>query len=116
MTTKDKTHEIEAFIKKANEDGKTRGAIEGYLQFEYDMSTNDAKAKVQEVLGKSTRSSQDLAKVVQVVRENYNKVDKQTLIAKMMEASGGTESSMSHMYNYIKFAIEFAKQECEANK
>jgi hypothetical protein len=104
------------FIKKANEEGKTRGAIEGYLQFKYELSTNEAKELVQKVLGKSSRGSQDLSKVVKVVRENYGKISKSELIEKMMEVSGGTKSSMTHMYNYIKFAQEYANQELNDKK
>jgi len=109
--------DYEKVIREAHDKGKTRGAIEGFLQFEYDLSVNEAKNMVQAVLGKSARSGgTDLSKVVKVVRENYGKVSKKELIEKMVKATGGAYSSMNHMYNYIRFAQEYAKQELEASK
>lgn len=105
---------LENQIKKFYENGKTRGAIEGWLQFEHDLSTNESKALVQKVLGVNKKSSSNWEPVIKVIRENYGKVSKKELIEKMMKASGGKYSSMNHAYNYIRFAQEYARQELEA--
>jgi len=103
-----------AKIKKFHESGKTKMAIEGWLQFEHGMSVNEARALTKEALGSKRKATSNWEPVIKVIRENYGKVSKQELIELMMEASGGKYSSMNHAYNYIKFAQEYARQELEA--
>lgn len=118
MTTKTETtkKDLIAVINEANEKGKTRGSIEGYLQYQYDMSGSDAKELVQEVLGKNETSGADWTEVIAFIRENYGKMDKKELLENMCTIKGAKMSSMNHAYNYIKFAQEFARQEVEAMK
>lgn len=108
------TKEVTTFITEASENGKTRSAIEGYLQFKHEMSVNEAKAAVQEVLGKSVRSSATHEAVVAYVRKNYGKLDKADLLDGMVAVTGGKLSSANHMYNYIRFAQEYSRQEVAA--
>jgi ribosomal protein L19E len=104
-------------IKKFHEEGKTKGAIEGYLKFTYDFSTKDAKNLVSEVVGKTTNNNKtSWEETIRFIRKNYGKMEKKQLIEEMMKIKGGSYSSMNHAYNYIKFAMEFAKQEVEDYK
>lgn len=110
-----KLTKIKEQITQLNESGATRAKIEGYLLFEHNYSVNEAKALVQEVLGKSARAGATLEPVVKYIRDNYGKVEKQELIKGMCEVTGGMPSSMNHMYNYIRFAQEYANQEVAAS-
>lgn len=101
---------LEEEIVRRNEEGHTRAKIEAYLILEHDYSTNEAKAAVQGVLGRSGRDSQSLEKVVRFIRQNYGTMSKQELIEGMCEVTGGKFSSMNHMYNYIRLAQEYARQ------
>ena len=112
MTTINKTYDAKIAEYSAN--GKTKAAIEGWLQFEHNLSVNESKSAVQRVLGKGATNKGDWSQIVTYVRENYGKIDKKDLIAGMCEVSGQKTSSMNHAYNYIKFAIEYARQELEA--
>ena len=107
---------IKKEIKKFYEEGKGKGAIEGYLKFTYDFSSTKAKELVQETLGKTVNNTSSWEETIKYIRENYGKKTKQELIQGMMEIKGGSYSSMNHAYNYIKFAMEFAKQEVEDYK
>lgn len=108
------TKEVTALITSASEEGKTRAAIEGHLQYAHGMSVNQAKTAVQTVLGKSVRAAATHTAVVEYVRKNYGKLDKADLLDGMVAVTGGKLSSANHMYNYIRFAIEYSRQEVEA--
>lgn len=101
-------------ILELNESGKTKAQIEGYLMYMKELSVNESKKIVQEVLGKSMPNSKKHEEVVTYIRHNFGKIDKQDLIKGMCEISGGKPSSMNHMYNYIRFAQEYARQEIES--
>jgi hypothetical protein len=107
---------IKENIKKFYDEKKSKSAIEGYLQFEYNMSSTSAKKLVREVLGKSTSNTTSWEETIRFIRKNYGKLEKKQLIEEMMKIKGGSYSSMNHAYNYIKFAIEFARQELEDYK
>jgi len=114
MTTNSKTdtiNEINKLIISSNESGKTRGSIEGYISFTYDIEMSKAKLMVQEVLGKSDAASATWTETIAFIRKNYGKMEKKELIEGMMAIKGGTYTSMNHAYNYIKFAQEYAAQE-----
>ncbi len=113
-TTKTTTPTLSETIVTMNEDGASRAKIEGFLMYKHDMTVSGSKKLVQEVLGKSTSTASDWAPVIAYVRKNYGKVEKKDLITEMCKIKGAQFSSMNHAYNYIKFAMEYARQEVEA--
>lgn len=108
--------EIISELQTRASNGHTRAKLEAYLLLEHDCSVNESKALCKEALGSGASRTVDLSEVVAYVRANYGTLSKKELIAGMCEVTGGTYSSENHRYNYIKFAIEFAKQEVEASK
>jgi len=99
--------------------GERIGKIEGYLLYEHDLSTNEAKQFVsdtREELGIESRGQGPvkLPEIVAYLRANTGKLEKKELINGMMEVSGHTYSTCQHMYNYIAMAQEWARQETEA--
>lgn len=103
-------------ITSAYEAGKSKSAIEGHLQYEYGLSVNEAKKRVQKVLGKSAVTNSDWSETIQEIRKSFGKIDKKDLIDRMCAVKNAKFSSMNHAYNYIRFAQEYARQEVEAYK
>ncbi len=110
------TNELTKSIVEMNESGASRAKIEGFLLYAHDMSVNEAKDLVQKTLGKSTSTSSDWSETIEFIRKNFGKMDKKDLINGMCEIKNAKFSSMTHAYNYIRFAQEFARQEVEATK
>ena len=110
-----KNENLNELIQTASDEGKGRGAIEGYLQFQHGLSVNESKALLNEVLGETSTISADWSETITFIRKNYGTVEKKELIEGMMKLKGGTKASMNHAYNYIKFAQEYAAQEVVAS-
>jgi hypothetical protein len=100
--------------RKLAEDGKNKGQIEGYMKFQHDLSTAEAKEVVAEALPDTARGSADWTATVEFLRENREKLNKHDLIEGMCEVNGKTFNTNQHAYNYIAMAIEWASQELEA--
>jgi len=103
------------------EGGATKAKVEGFLIYMHDCSVNEAKtlaAKAFEKCGISTNaySKAGWTETVKFLRENYGKLGKKELINGMCEVNGKTYKTNQHAYNYIAMAIEWAKQEVEAQK
>lgn len=96
-------------------DGKNKGQIEGYMKFQHDLSTAEAKQVVAEALPETARGgTADWAATVEFLRANREKLNKHDLIEGMCEVNGKTFNTNQHAYNYIAMAIEWANQELEA--
>lgn len=105
--------EIKDEILDMQTDGKNRGQIEGFLKYEYNMSNKDAKNAVQDALGKGAASNADWKATVTYIREHANE-DKADIVAGIIGVRGSTESTAGHIYNYLKFAQEYGRQEVAA--
>ena len=116
LTPQTSDEDVAKIITAMDEEGKTRAVIEGRIMYEAAKSVNETKKLVQDTLGRSGRDSVSLEKVVRYIRDNYGKLSKQELIEGMCEVTGGKFSSMNHMYNYIRLAQEYARQEVEDNQ
>ena len=102
------------------ESGATKAKVEAYGLLVHDMSTNEAKefaSLVFEKAGLSTNTySADWESTVRYLREHFGKLPKKELIEGMCRVNGKTYKSNQHAYNYIRMAIEWAKQEVEAQQ
>jgi hypothetical protein len=109
--------DIKREVTKFIEGGMNIGRVEGYLLFEHDFSTTEAKklvAEVREELGYEAGASTNWADTVQFLRDKYGVLEKKALIDGMCEINGKKYSSNQHAYNYIAMALEWAKQEVAA--
>jgi hypothetical protein len=95
--------------------GKNKGQIEGYMKYEHDLSTAEAKQVVAEALPESARGgSADWSDTVEFLRETHTKLSKKELIDGMCSVNGKTYLTNQHAYNYMAMAIEWAEQEQHA--
>lgn len=103
--------------KSLYEEGKNKGQIEGYLKFQHDLSTAEAKQVVAEALPDTARGGAvDWSATVEFLRENREKLNKHDLIEGMCSVNGKTFLTNQHAYNYIAMAMEWTNQEIEAHK
>ena len=98
------------------EAGATKGHVQGFGQYVYDLPGVQAKAFADEAfrecgLSPDSYSRADNEKIVTLLRENYQHLSKHDMVDLMCAVNGKTYITNQATYNFVGFMIEWSKQE-----